>query len=225
MGRSLASLARLAVGAGHRQAGDRHRVASSRLSPVLDLEEPSAHRTTGRAGRRPRADPRAVDGESPVGGASNPRRTAEAGNTHQPVDRSQVHATASAPAVSNVENLPRQSRQPDHGRRPVRRADRLVHTAVTAHPTATWIAQQFRNAFPHDQVPRYLLHDRDTAFAAVETTIAAMHIEAVRTAPRSPWQNGYVERVIGSIRRECLDHVIVVNELGLRQVLAGYVAY
>ena len=78
---------------------------------------------------------------------------------------------------------------------------------------------------PHDQVPRYLLHDRDTAFAAVETTIAAMHIEAVRTAPRSPWQNGYVERVIGSIRRECLDHVIVVNELGLRRVLAGYVAY
>jgi len=102
---------------------------------------------------------------------------------------------------------------------------RLVHTAVTAHLTRAWIAQQFRNAFPHDQAPRYPLHDHDIAFAAAETTIAGMHIEAVRTAPRSPWQNAQVERVVGSIRRECLDHVIVVNELGLRQVLAGYVAY
>jgi len=82
---------------------------------------------------------------------------------------------------------------------------RIVHTAVTAHPTAAWIAQQLRNAFPCDQAPRYLLHDRDIAFAAAETTIAEMHIEVVRTAPRSPWQNAQVERVIGSIRRECLD--------------------
>ena len=76
---------------------------------------------------------------------------------------------------------------------------RIIHTAVTAHPTALWIAQQLRNTFPDDQAPRYLPHDRDTAFSAVETTIAGMHIEAVRTAPRSPWQNAYVERVIGSI--------------------------
>jgi putative transposase len=102
---------------------------------------------------------------------------------------------------------------------------RIVHTAVTAHPTAAWIAQQLRNAFPCDQAPRYLLHDRDAAFAAVETTVAGMHIQAVRTAPRSPWQNAYVERVIGSIRRECLDHVIVVNEAGLRRALSGYIAY
>ena len=102
---------------------------------------------------------------------------------------------------------------------------RIVHTSVTAHPTAPWISQQFRNAFPDDQAPRYLLHDRDTAFAAAATTLTGMHIEALRTAPRSPWQNAYVERVIGSIRRECLDHVIVANEAGLRQALAGYVAY
>ena len=87
------------------------------------------------------------------------------------------------------------------------------------------MAQQLRNAFPNDQAPRYLLHDRDTAFAALETTNAGMHIEAVRTAPRSPWQNAYVERVIGSIRRECLDHVIVTNEAGLRRVLSGYITY
>ena len=102
---------------------------------------------------------------------------------------------------------------------------RIVHVAVTDHATAGWIAQQLRNAVPEDQVPRYLVHDRDGAFAEVATTIAGMNIEAVRTAPRSPWQNAYVERVIGSIRRECLDHVIVVNDVGLRRVLASYVPY
>jgi putative transposase len=102
---------------------------------------------------------------------------------------------------------------------------RIIHVAVTAHPTAGWIAQQLRNAFPEDQAPRYLVHDRDGAFAEVATTVAGMHVEAVRTAPRSPWQNAYVERLIGSIRRECVDHVIVVNEVGLRRVLASYVAY
>ena len=69
-----------------------------------------------------------------------------------------------------------------------------------------------------------LVHDRDGAFAEVATTVAGMRIDAVRTAPRSPWQNAYVERVVGSIRRECLDHVIVVNEVGLRWVLASYVS-
>ena len=102
---------------------------------------------------------------------------------------------------------------------------RIVHTACTTHPTATWIAPQLRNAFPDDHAPRYLVHDRDTACAAAATTLTGMHIEAVRTAPRSPWQNAYVERVIGSSRRECLDHVIVTNEAGVRRVLAGYVAY
>jgi putative transposase len=101
----------------------------------------------------------------------------------------------------------------------------IIHADVTAHPTAGWVAQQLRNAFPEEKAPRYLVHDRDGAFAAVATTLAGMRIEAVRTAPRSPWQNAYVERLIGSIRRECLDHVIVVSEVGLRRVLASYVAY
>ena len=74
-------------------------------------------------------------------------------------------------------------------------------------------------------MPRYLLHDRDTAFTDVMSTIGAMQIHEVFTAPRSPWQNGYVERVIGSIRRECLDHVIVLSAAGLQRVLADYVAY
>jgi transposase InsO family protein len=102
---------------------------------------------------------------------------------------------------------------------------RVVHVAVTDHPTSAWTAQQFRNAFPDDECPSYLLHDRDTVFAGVAGTIAAMQIQAVVTAPRSPWQNAYVERLIGSIRRECLDHVIVVGVAGLRRILSDYVAY
>ena len=102
---------------------------------------------------------------------------------------------------------------------------RIVHVAVTEHPTAAWTAQQLRNAFSENETPRYLLHDRDSVFADVATTIAGMNTQAVRTAPRSPWQNAYVERVIGSIRRECLDHVIVMNAAGLHRILRDYVAY
>jgi transposase InsO family protein len=102
---------------------------------------------------------------------------------------------------------------------------RIVHVAVTEHPTAAWTAQQLRNAFSEHDAPRYLLHDRDSVFADVATTIAGMNTQAVRTAPRSPWQNAHVERVIGSIRRECLDHVIVMNAAGLHRILRDYVAY
>jgi transposase InsO family protein len=102
---------------------------------------------------------------------------------------------------------------------------RLVHMAVTEHPTAAWTAQQLRNAFSNNDAPRYLLHDRDSVFANVATTIERMNIEEVRTAPRSPWQNAYAERVIGSIRRECVDHVIVINAAGLHRLLTEYVAY
>ena len=102
---------------------------------------------------------------------------------------------------------------------------RIVHVGVTAHPTAAWTAQQFREAFPWDQAPRYLIHDRDLAFQTVTATATAMGIEEVRTAPRSPWQNAYVERFIGSVRCECLDHVIVFNAAGLRAILKSYVAY
>jgi len=101
----------------------------------------------------------------------------------------------------------------------------IIHVAVTAHPTAAWTAQQLRNAFPENEAPQYLLHDRDSVFAQVATTLEGMDIQEVRTAPRSPWQNAYVERVIGSIRRECLDHVIVANAAGLHRVLTEYIAY
>jgi putative transposase len=102
---------------------------------------------------------------------------------------------------------------------------RVVHVAVTRHPTAAWTAQQLREAFPWDQAPGYLIHDRDLAFQALMATAKTMGIQDVRTAPRSPWQNAYVERFIGSIRRECLDHVIVLNDAGLRTILKSYMAY
>jgi hypothetical protein len=100
---------------------------------------------------------------------------------------------------------------------------RIVRVAVTDHPTAAWTAQPLRNTFPDHEAPAYLLHDRHTVFAGVATTIAGMNIQEVRTAPRSPCQNAYVERVIGSIRPECLDHV-VADEAGLRRVLSDYLA-
>jgi transposase InsO family protein len=100
---------------------------------------------------------------------------------------------------------------------------RIVHVAITAHPTATWTAQQLREAFPWDQAPRFLLHDRDHAFDGL--TAAAMAMDEVLAAPRSPWQNAYVERFIGSVRRECLDHLIMVTAAGLRCMLKAYVEY
>jgi transposase InsO family protein len=103
---------------------------------------------------------------------------------------------------------------------------RIVHFGVTAHPTATWVKQQITEAFPWDTAPRYLIHDRDSAYGTiVNARIKVMGIEAVVTAPRSPWQNPFVERVIGSIRRECLDHVIVLTENHLRRILASYFDY
>ena len=103
---------------------------------------------------------------------------------------------------------------------------RIVHFNVTAHPTAEWTAQQFREAFPWDTAPRYLLRDRDRIFGRnFVDQVKAMGIKQVRSAPRSPWQRAYVERVIGSIRRECLDHVIVFNERNLYKHLQSFVGY
>jgi transposase InsO family protein len=103
---------------------------------------------------------------------------------------------------------------------------RILHFAVTAHPTAEWTAQQMREAFPWDTAPRYLLRDRDRIFGQeFEKQVKAMGIKQVLSAPRSPWQRAYVERVIGTIRRECLDHLIVFNERSLYRHLQRFVDY
>jgi transposase InsO family protein len=102
----------------------------------------------------------------------------------------------------------------------------LVWINVTANPTADWIARQITEAFPWDQAPQYLIRDRDASYGvAVTRRLAAMGIRDRPIAPRSPWQNGHVERLIGSIRRECLDHVVVLSEAHLRSVLAAYATY
>jgi transposase InsO family protein len=103
---------------------------------------------------------------------------------------------------------------------------RLVWTNVTTNPTAEWIARQITEAFPWDQAPRYLLRDRDRSYGAiVHKRIRAMGIRDRPTAPRSPWQNGHTERLIGSIRRECLDHVLILGEAHLCQILRAYADY
>jgi transposase InsO family protein len=103
---------------------------------------------------------------------------------------------------------------------------RVVHFNVTAHPTAEWTAQQMLEAFPFDTAPKYLLRDRDRIYGCeFRKQVEVMNIKEVLSAPRSPWQRAYVERVIGSIRRECLDHVIVFNEESLRRTLRLYLSY
>jgi transposase InsO family protein len=102
----------------------------------------------------------------------------------------------------------------------------IVHFNATYNPTAEWTAQQIAEAFPFDTAPRYLLRDRDSIYGArFRSRVKSLGIEEVPTAPRSPWQNPYVERIVGSIRRECLNHVIIFNERHLRQVLKAYVTY
>jgi transposase InsO family protein len=102
----------------------------------------------------------------------------------------------------------------------------VAHFNVTSHPTARWTAQQIVEAFPYDTAPRYVLRDRDRIYGSgFANRVRGMGIEEVLIAPRSPWQNPFVERLIGSVRRECLDHVIVINEAHLLRVLREYFAY
>ena len=103
---------------------------------------------------------------------------------------------------------------------------RVVHFNVTQHPTAAWAAQQIVDAFWDETAPSYLLRDRDSIYGdAFRHRLKGMGITEVLTAPHSPWQNPFAERLIGSVRRECLDHVVVLGERHLRRILAAYFAY
>jgi len=103
---------------------------------------------------------------------------------------------------------------------------RVLHFNVTEHPTSAWTTQQLVDAFPEDCAPLYLLRDRDSVYGhAFQHRVKGMGIHEVLTAPHSPWQNPFAERLIGSIRRECLDHVLVLSERHLRRILARYFAY
>ena len=103
---------------------------------------------------------------------------------------------------------------------------RVVHFNVTESPTAIWTGQQMVEAFPWDTAPRYVIRDRDKKYGDEFTRrVASLDMKQVLIAARSPWQNPYVERAIGSIRRDCLDHTIIFNERHLRRVLKGYIRY
>ena len=107
-----------------------------------------------------------------------------------------------------------------HGRR------QILWLGVTAHPSAEWMARQLTEACGWERPPRYIIRDRDSVYGEIfKRRLRAMGIRDRPTAPRSPWQNGHTERVIGSIRRECLDHVVVFGERHLRQVLLSYMHY
>src|SRR6516162_8035649 len=107
-----------------------------------------------------------------------------------------------------------------HGRR------QLLRFAVTRHPTAEWLAQQIAEAFPWDMAPRFLIRDNDSAYGQAFTNrVRRMGIRDRPIAPRSPWQNSYVERLIGTLRRECLDHILIFGERHLRRVLTLYALY
>ncbi|MEK9751815.1 MAG: integrase core domain-containing protein [Rhodospirillaceae bacterium] len=108
----------------------------------------------------------------------------------------------------------------DHGRR------KIVHVGATYHPTAEWISRQIVEAYPWDDAPEYFIRDRDSSYGDVyQKRVVAMGIRDRPVAPRSPWQNGYMERVIGSIRRELLDHTVILSDRHLRNLLRRYAEY
>jgi len=103
---------------------------------------------------------------------------------------------------------------------------KIVHFNVTEHPTAAWTARQLVQAFYDRKPPRYLIRDRDGIYGLMfQDQVKALDIEEVVTAPRSPWQSPYVERVIGTLRRECLDHVIMLGEAHLRRMIRRFLSY
>jgi transposase InsO family protein len=103
---------------------------------------------------------------------------------------------------------------------------KVLHFGITEHPTAEWLAQQMVEAFAEKDAPRYLIRDRDGSYGSdLRRRIQCLGIKEVITAPRSPWQNAFAERLIGSIRRECLDHVVVLNRRHLHRLLKRYFAY
>src|SRR4030081_1703731 len=102
----------------------------------------------------------------------------------------------------------------------------LVWINITASPTAEWVARQITEAFPWDEAPHYLIRDRDQIYGSVVTRrLRAMGIRDKPTAPAFSWQNGFAERLIGSIRRECLDHVVIWDETHLRRIPKFYAGY
>jgi transposase InsO family protein len=208
------------------------------------------HWKSRHVGGRPRIDSeiraliRRMSRDNPLWGA--PRIHGELlmpWNRSRGVNRQQVRRAAQATAFSGLEDFPAQSDRRHRFAGSVRSTHdlvqllyglvilrharrRLVTISVTTNPTAEWIAAKVTDAFPWNEAPSHLIRDRDGAFGPAYThRIRAMEIRDHPTAARSPWQNGHVERLIGSIRRESLDHLVVFDEAQLRRVLKNYASY
>ena len=228
---------------GHLPARDAGALASQRLPPVLALEVPSPRRPACGPGRDPRSDPGHQPRQPALGCATHSWRAAETGidiaqstvakymprrrRPPSPGWRAFLRSHTAHIAAVDLFIVPTIGFKLLYGLVILRlERRRLVWTNVTANPTAEWIARQIIEAFPWDEAPRYLIRDRDTSYgAAVTRRLRTMGIRDRPITPRSPWQNGHVERLIGSIRRECLDHVVVLGEGHLRHLLANYGAY
>src|ERR1700730_9245091 len=214
-----------------RQPGDRDPLASCRLPSVLALEIQNARRPRDAPAGDP-SDHSLDESRQPiVGRTTDPWRASQARHRCWANHRCKVYGEGKATAVR---------RHRVDG--PVRGPDNLIPTAlrvadtpdrrqilwlgVTAHPTAEWISRQLTEAYGWNVEPRYIIRDRDAVYGDVFIRrLRAMRIRDQPTAPRSPWQNGYCERAIGSIRRECLDRVVVFGERHLHHLLRSYAAF
>lgn len=228
----------------HRPTRYRDPMAADRLQTLLGLEEPPEW--TGPPGRRPggpNAHPTDVQVQPPLGRAADSRGTPETGgrdlqaavskylvrHRRPPSQTWRTFLDTHLGSLVSVDFFVVPTVMFKvlfvfvvlaHDRR------RVVHINVTDTPTAQWTAKQLVEAFPWDTAPRYLLRDRDGVYGVeFSSRVKGMGIGEVKTAPRSPWQNPYVERLIGTLRRECLDHVVVLNETHLRRLLSQYLIY
>src|SRR5437867_10103558 len=228
-----------------RDAEHRPAVAATSLPRVLDQALRRAHRRSPARQRRDRSPGQPNGrGESTLGRPANPCRASQARHRcgrghrvpalmpkHRPLP-SQTWRTFLSNHVRDLVSLDFFT-VPTAGFRVLfvlvvlaHHRRRVVHFNVTEHPTARWTAQQIVDAFPDDSAPPYLLRDRDQVYGQqFRHRVKGMGIEEVLTAPHSPWQNPFVERLIGSIRRECLNHVLVLGESHLRRILARYFSY
>jgi transposase InsO family protein len=222
---------------------DARALASGRLSPLLALEVALSGRAAADRDGPARADPARERRKSSLGRATHPWRTPQA--------RFEVAQSSVAKYMVKRRGPPSQewrtflrNHAPDIAAMDllviptigfdllyaflIVRLDRrkLVWINVTTNPTAEWVARQITEAFPWNDAPQYLIRDRDRIFGAVVTRrLRAMGIRDKPAAPASPWQNGFAERLIGSIRRGCLDHIIVFGEAHLRRTLRSYACY
>jgi transposase InsO family protein len=219
-------------------------LASCWLSFVLAMEVEMSRRQTKGAVRNSPTDPRHEPRQPTLGCSPDSRRTPQARHRRRPnLSRPKYMAKHGRPPSQGWKTFLRNHADGiasidlfvvptisfrllygllilRHGRR------HMLWLGVTAHPTAEWIARQLTEACGWEPAPRYIVRDRDRVYGEVFTRrLRAMGIRDRPTAPRSPWQNGHTERLIGSIRRECLDHVVVFGERHLRHVLLSYMQY